>query len=135
MCNYMHKDSKSIPENGTGWKIFEVFRGSLIKGAAYDVFYRREEQNKYIKWEYDKDGGFCFFLNKKLGEQSLKLWDENTNLITPKLQYVLLPIEYKGGMGKHLENGFVSKEVMIALCKEFIIADSNYKLARKRYNE
>lgn len=129
MCNYLHKNSQPIPKNGEGWKIFSVRKDGSIKGSTYGVYYLKKNQNKYVKWKNIGDGfggvGFCFFLNEEIGKLALTLWSVNF----PYINFVLLPIRYKQGLGKHEETSFVSEPVEIALCKEFAI-DPEYKFTK-----
>ena len=130
MCNKLHSYSRPIRKKGKGWKIFEVVGNSLRQMSPRDAFNRNRtippyDKNIWINWStelqpYESDDfGFCFFLDKNEAERCLKEWrkdDHNT--------YILLPIEYKKGLGKHLELHIIwGFEFESSLCKEFKIIE------------
>jgi hypothetical protein len=125
MCNEIHEDSRKIPKTGEGFKIF-TFHGTsfyqmtgICQNSPYDCTNDgRVVWDKYLA--ASDDDGFCFFLKKEDALLILKEWQKSF----PTETFVLLPIKYWGGLGKHMEERIIHYPaciVEIALCKEFKI--------------
>ena len=118
MCNELHKDSEPIPESGTGWKIFDNKVNREFRSFMYSEKYI--ETDGWISWrlKLPPERGFTFFLQKP-----------DFEYIKERFQYgnetlVLKQIEYKNGLGKHMEDRFLFDELHeIALCKDFRIIE------------
>jgi len=121
MYNELHKDSKPIPETGTGWKLFQVFDGNYapittIPECGDPIF----QINEVNIWNGYKNHGFCFFLYKSEAINLRKDWIRDGGYYEE--DYVVLPIKYAGGMGTHQEDNITDfHSYQIALCKEFKI--------------
>jgi hypothetical protein len=124
----LHKDHKPIKAEGFGYKIFSRREKS---GNPVSLCDRRAyiSDSEWIKWGWGPGGGgavgFCFFTNLREAKRSLNLWK-------PCGWEHIRKIQYKGGLGKHIERGFISgKNIAIALCQSFKILDE-VKDAKKR---
>ena len=82
MCNSLHIDSKPIPEEGVGWKLFS-YQHDNFKGLGSDkiklsslvyCLYYKDLVNSFVTWRSrfsDGGDGFCFFLKNMLIFSSL----------------------------------------------------------------
>jgi hypothetical protein len=140
MCNKLHNDSIPIEESGIAYKIFSRQSIKKSKTGEKRLFKMTEssfnihsifEENTWIKWDsklyYDQDG-FCFLLTKEEAELLATAWSFwiNTSewVNTSETKFEIRKIEYKNGLGKHLENGIIEKRpFLIALCKDFKIGE------------
>lgn len=103
MCNTANP-KRPIPKTGNGWKWF--YRHSSGKLYPWILIVKPYPIDKWIKWwDTDKNDGFCFFLTKRtaLKYRSSSNYD------------VLLPIQYRKGLGRAINGGIG------AICKEFKI--------------
>ena len=121
MCNKLHGDEKKIPKNGKGYKLFgsTIVDGSQIIPHQLVLNERMyiTDNSGWINWKPEncKDG-FCFFLSLRKAQRALCLWRRT---FSPEIQ-TIIEIQYKEGLGKHMETGFVSGQSLeTALCKEF----------------
>ena len=136
MCNYLREDFEPIPENGTGWKLFEVKNGNLTapyheskyqvneEGFACfskeNITFRMSDLSSVRASFYDfieNRVGFCLFTDKKTAQKAKKLWlrlNYHQNL-------VVLQVQYRKGLGKQIEEGMFGKRfpVYTAIVKEF----------------
>lgn len=125
MCNYLHPNSKPIPENGFGYKVFEKkYNGELVPLFNVHQSYI-ENPSHWIKWRSEFNDpnkpvgcGFCFF---RTSRGAMKL-------IEAGLRYgfskdVIKKIEYRKGLGSHVEHNIGHESFKISLCKEFRIIE------------
>jgi len=152
MCNCLHDDSVPIKEEGIGWKLFisgknNDFAGdcrkangtghkTLLKAFVGWFIYTSRNKGNTVKWDkgrdhygVDNDYGFCFFITRRGAERALKLWGP----VGWRTKAHLVKINYKGGLGKHKETGFVGQGTTIALCKEFSLDPSERKRFTFKY--
>ena len=126
MCNKLHLGShKEIPAEGKGYKVFTIKGGRLMPMFNSGKF----KVNECHEWDTEEDwgSGFCFFLDYKEAERCLMdcvndassyafCREEYNRRVT---EWVILPIEYRQGLGSCLENNIVgNKEYRVALAKE-----------------
>lgn len=118
MCNRLHDGSEEIPTKGKGWKIF------TSKNNLGMVLYNKYNKNGsgQIVWSNETKGdGFCFFMTRKEARKAIKDWKSVTSG-WKREPISIKRIEYKQGLGKHLEDPFMyCKYYQTALCKEFKI--------------
>lgn len=129
MCNLLHSDSKPIPENGFGYKIFTKGpKDSLVPVFGRSSYVKAKD---WINWRpslYWNDQrthietGFCFFMTKKEAEKMLKACQG-----ADRGSYndcCILKIQYRKGLGCHKEGGVITgKFFKTALCKGFKILE------------
>lgn len=126
MCNYLHKKHELIPEEGLGWKVvaYKNRRYHPVMTTVYQEF--GYEKDKWITFKTHLGGGegFCFFLSYEEACKYVGVWSDYFPSETPRI----VRIEYKSGLGKHVETGIASTpithkpiEFKIALCKQFKI--------------
>jgi len=130
MCNKKHTDKKSkvksIPESGTGWKIFDVTDKELKTLTNFRKYDRVDRTVKWIdKFRFDGDG-FCFFENKNDAVCARIAWDKAIgNDWSNKRKTAVKEISYSGGIESHIEDRFITNELFrVALCKEFTLQES-----------
>jgi len=109
-----------------GWKIFKYEKGELLPMTyveGFDIPYQKSD-SRWIKWlpriwnSKRGDLGFCFLLSGKTADSLLALWSNHHE------SCVIREIEYKKGLGHHLEDHIISDEPFdIALCQEFRIVE------------
>jgi len=123
MCNFKHVDEESkvqsIPESGTGWKVFWEIDNELCSMCLRDSY---KWTGGRIKWNEDiyRGDGFCFFKSKAAATKCLKLW--MTRVYDSSRKHVIKKITYSGGLQSHLEDNLIKTNVFrISLCKEFEI--------------
>lgn len=120
MCNKWHEeDGESIPNHGTGWKIFNVRREHQLVGCFKNISYAADGEG-WTGWQgKDMDEGFCFFLTLAEAERCLC-----SLLRSPEFNSrVILEINYWGGIGKHKEWGITEGCFEIAIAKHFQLTD------------
>ena len=122
MCNSLHEDEKKIPKSGKGYKLFgstTVVGGQIIPHQLViaPLMYTTETSG-WVTWipqEFRSDG-FCFFLSLRKAQRVLNLWRR----AFPFETQTIIEIQYKEGLGKHIETGFVNGQSLeISLCKKF----------------
>lgn len=125
MCNSLDHNSKKIPEEGTGYKIFSLKNNKLE--PVFNQLLKPFPINKWIKWKKRNSyEGFCFFLNKKDAKKYL-------DILPPDL---ILKIIYKKGLGKQKTYSLhLYKKVEIAICKEFKILPNQIKKGVIKYEK
>ena len=121
MCNFKHVDEESkvqsIPESGTGWKIFKKVENELCSMTMLRSY--QKTRNK-IKWFEAFGDGFCFFLSKAGANKCLTDWLEVA--YAQDKNFVVKKIKYSGGLQSHLERKIIfGNSYRVSLCKEFEI--------------
>lgn len=111
MCNYTHEDSKPIPPEGLGWKIFDTVDGVLVscfkQRSYFNKGYPNIVNNVGIEWRNHFDGGdgFCFFRTRKEARRALRVLKNDFGSTFSGC--VIRRIAYRGGLGEHTEKGMV----------------------------
>lgn len=124
MCNFLHRDSTSIPSAGVGYKIFSTRDGSAsAMGMEYHTQLGETLDGRVLhKWDdslpWAKGNGFCFMLDRDHAFDVAREW----SIGECWRKVYLYEIEYFHGLGQHQENNmFAHFSVQMALCREFII--------------
>lgn len=123
MCNLLHYDSKPIPAEGIGYKVFYDFYRQCFSREDYSI-----DKDDWIRYCGGQDG-FCFFLTKKEAMRMLSSWRRNYRNghhgILNSNNRSIRKIAYRGGLGKAIENNLITNRYFtIALCKEFKILET-----------
>ena len=126
MCNELHSDHEKISEEGQGFKIFERNNTALFYfNNSHRQSYESSEDG-WIAWngryESSKDMGFCIFLSREVAEECFRIiQQEGTSMNNEYQNCYILPIEYKEGLGKHIETRITPGDYEIAIVKQFRI--------------
>lgn len=119
MCNQLHKEFKKIKSKGYGYKIFGI-KDSPCFGFNKQM-YSKICKDDWIIWDCEYGDGFCFFTSKK---EAIRLLKSLVNFSRDYSEHYIKRIEYRQGMGKHLEcNIEKGQNYEIAICKEFKILE------------
>ena len=123
MCNKLHENSVAIPENGYGWKLFIIDKDGNYSPLTKSFKEYNYSEEKWINYTHDaKHYGFCFFLTVP----TKYIIDEWKHVyVREEVKVVCRKIQYKNGIGKHIENNFIDKPVEIAICRSFRILEDD----------
>lgn len=98
MCNRLHSDSQPIPKEGKAWKVVNQSRElqTMLYTKPYEV-----SDDGWVRFDHRKHygDGFCLSPTRKEARRLQKLWKRET-LIDVRV----VRVEYRGGIGKHLED-------------------------------
>lgn len=129
MCNMIlasDYEYRKEPEEGIGWKIFEVHSDGLypMMGKAYSWPKTPYIQNEWIKFKSrHSNTGFCFFLDFEIASKVLEAWKKLGE--SHGFSYQIYQINYKECLGSkvmsivHIENygglqrGAIARQILI----------------------
>jgi hypothetical protein len=120
MCNTLNQEYSTIPEEGVGWKMFDI-SGNRLSGIVYLPSFYVKDSYGWVNWiktsgDDDKKSGFCFFLERAEALRGLELWKTGIH----NHQYVLRKIEYRRGLGVNAEEKMIDQEIInVALARSF----------------
>lgn len=129
MCNFLHTKNTIISEEGKGFKVVVYRLGisySLVRRPvgvpSYDNvrrIYRRNVFNGWATWNspLKRGNGFCIFLNRKDAEICFRYYQDKNMLGSVRL----VEVDYKQGLGKHIETKMANRDLEIAIVKQFRI--------------
>lgn len=120
MCNNLHDDYKKIPESGKGFKLvrelgdsFSSLYGIILHNLRMEYF---TGDDGWIEWapRYKSKGvGFCIFLSLKEAKRLSMIWN-----------YLIVEVEYEGGLGKQVEYAMSNAGFETAIVKRFRFLNS-----------
>jgi len=128
MCNewqgtWEELEPKRIKKEGKGWKIvhsdgtkdYRPIRGYINYTTAY---FWNKKNGWHVHDYYNDNVGFCFFTNKKVAKKALNHALKNFGSFDKN--HIIVPIEYKGGIGSCLtDDESWTKDTRFAFCKQF----------------
>lgn len=122
MCNILHDNYKKIPESGKGFKLVRDLNDSFISRSPYGIILHNLRieystgDDGWIEWtprNKRKGVGFCIFLSLKEAKRLSMIWP-----------YLIVEVEYEGGLGKHIEYAMSHAGFEIAIVKRFKFLNS-----------
>ena len=129
MCNYLHEIHEKISEEGKGFKIFgkddstlftTLFNFRNVPRTCYEL-----SDDEWVVWNSEHrnkpEAGFCIFLTKEIAEECFRLLKKSIYGSKKYKHCYIAPIEYKQGLGKHMEYQLTEGEHEIAIVKQFRI--------------
>lgn len=127
MCNSLHYDSKPIPENGFGYKIFAKGpKDSLVPVFGRSTYVKTKDWISWkprLYWDGEKDKtimGFCFFSAIKEAKRMLKECQRVDSCSYNDC--CIRKIQYRKGLGCHQEGEVIDGMYFkTSLCKGFKI--------------
>ncbi len=116
MCNKLHEDHVSCPEEGIAWKLFWNTESFIGK----DKF--SYGKNGFVYWKtqlYNDGDGFCMFETKEEAETALVSFHKWLKEPEDNIKKVL----YKEGLGICIEKEFTQEPVRVLIAKKFKIIE------------
>ena len=127
MCNSLHRDSKPIKKKGVAYKIVDKSDSeykSLICKVIYDNII-----DGWITYNGREDG-FSFIPTLEKAKEIAREWVSIACFNNNKIAVV--EVEYKNGLGKHIEDQFVDSNPEILIAKAFKFGEEIEVLTKKR---
>jgi len=108
MCNRLREDFTKIPAKGVAWKIFtRPSHGHLALRSLVSAEHYATTKSGWVHWNsYDDKLGFCAFESIAETGKAVRQWVKVVRG-TRRSHFIIKKIEYKNGLGSHLETGFV----------------------------
>jgi hypothetical protein len=125
MCNYLHEIHEKISEEGKGFKIFGKDGSPLFNFLNVPRTHYELSDDEWVVWNSEHrnepEAGFCIFLTKEIAEECFRLLEKYIYGSQKYKHCYISPIEYKQGLGKHMEHQLTEGEHEIAIVKQFRI--------------